>query len=292
MRHDCSPAVILGLTNKKISLSYLAEDRLMVDVTDLDAYWEFDEICDECDKMLLEPKTVSGWLGLPGSQLPRETAKIIGQPAQPARKKGSSAKYSFQDATLMKLGRTLMELGITPHRVRTCIEAVRKHYHNILFGYVSLDVSKHATQEFDETFYLVGAEYPNGFLAFIITEGQLPEYLTASGIKRIEWREAIRVAMLERMKALKSNLPKFDLSMLRPGRPEDYVPPEMGIPESLKARLKARPDEDLDKLAEEGYGLIERRDPGSPAIVQNVSQYLVAQSCELYRYLKLKERSK
>jgi hypothetical protein len=265
----------------------------MIDVTDLDPYFEeLDSIFDEYQQMLLEPKTVSGWLGLPGSQLPRETAKIIGQPAQPARKKGASAKYSFQDAILMKFGRTLMELGITPHRVRSCIEAVRKDYYTVLTGLVSVPYDERVEDEFEATFYLVGAEYPNGFLAFVITEEQLPDYLTASGIKRVEWREAIRVAMLERTKTVKSNFPRLDPSMLRPGRPEDYVPPDKCIPESLKARLKARPDEDLDKLAEEGYRLIERRDPGSPAIVQNVSQYLVAQSCELYRYLKLKERSK
>lgn len=244
-------------------------------------------IFDEYQDMLLEPRIVSSWLGLPGAQLPRETGKIIGQPTHPARKQGASGGYSFEDALLMKLGRTLMELGITPHRVRACIEAVRRDFHYVLTGYFSAPDSD---EGFEDTFYLVGFEYPSGFKAVITTEDKLPLFLTASGIAQFEWSEAVRATMLKQLEAVKSNLPKSDLSMIRAGRPEDYTSPS----EPLGDPVKDRPvkEEDLDKLADEGYGYIDRRDPGLPAIVQNVTRYLQDQSLQLYGYIQRTEAKK
>ena len=125
----------------------------------------------------LDPKAVSTWLALPGSQLPRETGKLIGQPAQPARKKGGSGKYSFLDTILMKLGRRLTELGVTPHRVRACIEAVRKSFDDLVRDYrtVTLDARQIGGEAIEVTedgpFYLVGREYSTGFSVCIVSEG-------------------------------------------------------------------------------------------------------------------------
>jgi len=246
----------------------------MRDTEDLEA------IIDEYESIWVEPKIVSGWLELPGSQLPRETAKIIGQPARPARKKGASAKYSFKDAILMKLGRTLMDLGITPHRVRACVEEVREAFHTVLTGYWSTPLGD---DEGEITLFLVGRETSGGFTVLLVDEEKLSLFITESGLAEVEWRQAIRTAQLKRLEALMKDAPKLDLFMLRLGQSEDYRPPEESV-RQIKARTHSR--EDLDKLAKEEYGQIDRTDPGTPAVVQNVTRYVQDQSRQLYAYIE------
>jgi len=227
---------------------------------DLEAIWE------EYETLFLEPKIVSGWLGLPGSQLPRETTKIIEQPSQPARKKGSSARYSFEDAIRMKLGRTLMDLGVTPHRVRACVEKVREDFHTLITGMWEAEV-EHGYDEHEITLYLVGRETSGGFKAQLVSEEWLTDFLTEKGLAHVEWRKSITAATVKRLQARDAAGTRRKVS-LTPTKP------------------RSRWEVSLDQLAEEGRDLIDGTDPGFPGIVQNVTRFVQDQSIDLYRYIK------
>ena len=127
---------------------------------------------------VLEPNLVSGWLGLPGTQLPRETTKIIGQPTQPAKKKGGSARYSIMDAVLMKLGRRLAEFGVSPHRVRVCMKAVKKSYIKVLTGRMSNRPLPQPIEDIGGPFFLFASESSEGFQATVQLQESLPPFWT------------------------------------------------------------------------------------------------------------------
>lgn len=235
------------------------------------------------DEPILEPKTVSTWLNLPGSQLPRETVKIIGQPAQPARKKGGSACYSIQDALLMKLGRKLMEMGVTPHRVRACVEKVREEFYTVITGYATWPGDEYADYEMEASFYIVGRETSKDFKVVLVPEDMVGSFITEGGLADVEWRAAIRAGMQKRIDDFARNnpRPKLDISMLRPVLPGAPRPPQ-----PKKVPVKSYTPEDMDKWAEEGYDLIDRMDPGSPAIVQNVTRFVQDQHAQLLKHIE------
>lgn len=237
---------------------------------------------EDCDAPILEPKTISTWLNLPGSQLPRETVKIIGQPAQPARKKGGSARYSMQDALLMKLGRKLMEMGVTPHRVRACVEKVHEEFYTVITGCATWPGDEHTDYEMEASFYIVGRETSKDFSVVLVPEDMVGSFITEGGLADVEWRQAVRAAMQKRIDDFDRNnpRPKLDISMLRPVRPGDPRPQPKKIPAKSYTR------EDLDKFAEEGYDLIDRMDPGSPAIVQNVTRFFQDQYARLLKHIE------
>jgi hypothetical protein len=242
----------------------------LMDLSDLDQAWkEADAWFPEFQEKLLEPRIVSGWLGFPGSQLPRETAKIIGQPAQPARKKGASARYTVKDAILMRLGRTLTDMGITPHRVRACVERVRQDYETALCGYEYTWVDADSEEEMEGSFYIVGRETPKGFKVFMIAGDQLDLFITESGLAKVERRKALRKVQQTRMDTV------LERKLSKPDYPK------------LASRERV---EELARLAEEEYGVIDGIDPGSPAIVQNVTKYIGDQSVQLVRYLNAEKQ--
>jgi len=219
----------------------------------------------EFQERLLEPRTVSKWLGLPGAQLPRETAKIIGQPSQPARKKGSSAGYSVKDAILMKLGRTFTEMGITPHRVRACVEKVREVYGTVLWGY-----RPYGPDESEMSYYIVGRETSSGFKVVFVKATELQLVITERGLESVSQKEAFHGTAQGHLESEIRKRPEVNLSTI----------PPTGLDELDR-------EEAMEQLAEQGFG--DQVDPGSPAIVQNVTRYLRDQSMQLFRFLEKAE---
>jgi len=230
---------------------------------------------EDYDLPVLEPKVVSGWLGFPGAQLPRETAKIIGQPAQPARKKGASARYSVKDAILMKFGRTLMDIGITPHRVRACVEKVREYYRIVMAGSDSMSREDSADRGVPTSFYLIGREAVTGFRVGLVAENQVNVLITESGLESDNWRHPIPEDMTKQIKRTLKEMTFGDFLEAR------HAPP---IPSGTQlARIRK-------ELEEVGFRYAFQMDPGSPAIVQNVTRYVQDQTRQLQQYVESVEK--
>jgi hypothetical protein len=214
---------------------------------------------------LLEPKVVSSWLGIPGSQLPRETMKIIGQPKQPAKKKGGSARYSGEDAVLMKLGRKLLELGITPHRVQICVNQVRRLYPPILEDGYPYYIDPDAYEWIQGPFYLVGRETSTGFHAEIVVENELTQWLTQSGLELVEKRMNLQVKLYRSTMNLHARYPELE--------GKDFTVFSGGGEDHLKTSAGSF-------------------DPASPAIIQNVTRFLQENHLLLFKHcLAFKSRT-
>jgi len=247
------------------------------------------QLPEDYDSPALEPKLVAGWLGLPGSQLPRETAKIIGQPAQPARKKGASARYSVKDAVLMKFGRTLTELGVTPHRVRACVEKVRGDYHTVLTGWASTPADEHTDHEFFSTWYIVGREKTRGFKVSLVHEEAIALLITESGIDQVNWRGSIRDEMttelLEAPEDKRVPIPKLWIpAPFDQDEASKRIPKGTLDPRELETSAKGGSSPAWrERLAEDYDGQVY---PGSPAIVQNMTRYVQDQTRQLQAYVE------
>jgi len=76
----------------------------------------------------LRPKVICGWVPSKPNALAHLTSVTIGEPTQKPTTKGSRAKYSRQDAILMRFGKHLLDLGLAPHRVRAMINTVRHEW--------------------------------------------------------------------------------------------------------------------------------------------------------------------
>lgn len=246
---------------------------------------------------VLEPKIVSTWLGLPPTQLPRETMKIIRRAAQPARKKGGSGRYSMQDAVLMKLGRKLMELGITPHRVQLCVEVVRLHYRDVFRGYCERDLADSTVERIPGPLYLVGKEYSTAeaieslgkkfTVEFQFTfHRDLPATLSISPTST---ENALHVLTLE------NPSPDFHVSLQPEGTLAFFLSVDTQVALSILQKLleqSMKRSEGRDRKEIEYFNkalatwYLGGLDPGSPAIVQNVTRFVQDQNQRLLRHIE------
>jgi hypothetical protein len=84
------------------------------------------------EQPMLRPQQVSHYLDIQPPALSRITAYTIGSPARPAKKRGVAAGYSPVDALLIKLGQTLIGLGLMPDKVRQCTGFFRNWIEGVL----------------------------------------------------------------------------------------------------------------------------------------------------------------
>jgi len=78
------------------------------------------------------PKFVAGFLGIPGSRLPKETLNTIKRAAKPPIRRGGKGMYSWLDILLMSLGSQLLNNGLSPLKTQDCISTVRDWIQSIL----------------------------------------------------------------------------------------------------------------------------------------------------------------
>jgi hypothetical protein len=127
-------------------------------------------------KPLLPPQFVSQHLGVSGSRLPRITANTIGAPAEPSKKRGGAAGYSFLDIMMIRLGSTLLDLGLLPRRTVACISEVRnwilKTAQDPKLG------SNDADSLLKEKLFLLGQEADSGFQVRLVDIKKLGKSLT------------------------------------------------------------------------------------------------------------------
>jgi len=64
-------------------------------------------------------------LGVKGSALPRLVYNTIGAATDPPKMRGAAGGYSHLDVALIRLGRSLLNIGLLPHRTRVCLDSVR-----------------------------------------------------------------------------------------------------------------------------------------------------------------------
>jgi len=126
--------------------------------------YDFDAAC-------LEPKTLCSWLDIKGNYLGHEEAVTIGHPTQPPKKRGQGAGRSLKDGLLIAFGRTLISMGITPQRVRVCVDAVRKKWHLIEPDDIDLDSDLLQSQPPD--YFLLAGEEQTGFKADLIPQDKV-----------------------------------------------------------------------------------------------------------------------
>jgi hypothetical protein len=79
----------------------------------------------------LTPKQVCNYLRINGNYLGHEVKVTIGFPSRSPEKRGQSAGYSPRDVILIEMGRRLIAMGITPHRVKSCIQAVLQKWGDV-----------------------------------------------------------------------------------------------------------------------------------------------------------------
>jgi hypothetical protein len=72
------------------------------------------------------PHFVSKHLGVSGARLPRIASNTIGTPAEPSKKRGGPGSYSYLDIMMIRLGSTLLDLGLLPRRTVACTSEVRR----------------------------------------------------------------------------------------------------------------------------------------------------------------------
>jgi len=87
----------------------------------------------------IKPKLICEWVPSKANALTHFTSVTIGEPAHKPTTKGSGAKYSRQDAILMRFGKHLLELGLAPHRVRSLINDVRNEWDDKLVPILNKD---------------------------------------------------------------------------------------------------------------------------------------------------------
>ena len=136
--------------------------------------YDFDEAC-------LEPKTLCSFLGIKGNYLGHEVAITIGHPKEPPKKRGQSAGYSLKNGVLITFGRPLISMGITPQRVRVCVDAVLNKW-NLIEPDI-LDLDNEMAQRAGSNHFLLASEQRSGFEAELVPQeqalariGALPAY--------------------------------------------------------------------------------------------------------------------
>ncbi len=78
------------------------------------------------------PKDVCSIVGIAAHSLSRQTAYLIGEPAEPAFKPGASAKYSILDILLLALGRHLTDLGLPVATAKQATEDTRAWFEDVV----------------------------------------------------------------------------------------------------------------------------------------------------------------
>ena len=134
----------------------------------------------DLEKPILKPQTVSGFLGIPGSQLPRETANTIKSPARPPTKRGEAGGYSYLDVILIKLGRNLLRCGLLPSRTQAALDEVKEWFNSV--------IADPRLGKTDEDFlvekkgmFLVAKQTETEFIPEMKNSKQLAEVLAGSG---------------------------------------------------------------------------------------------------------------
>ena len=118
----------------------------------------------------LPPKFVAGYLGIPGSRLPRETMNTIRKATKPPVRRGGKGWYSWLDLLLMRLGGMLLENGLLPAKTQACIETVRHWMQEIS------EDPRLGTDEFDserQLRWLIGKRTDEGFNVILGDEDDL-----------------------------------------------------------------------------------------------------------------------
>jgi hypothetical protein len=142
----------------------------------------------------LDPKDVCGWLGIKGNYLGHEVAVTIGHPTEPPRKRGQKARYSVRDVVGISLGRELLRLGITPARIRTCVELMRTNWDLVAPTILDLDAGE---SSMPLRRWLLAGESATDFEAMLIETHELVKRL---GLP-LGFRESPRPAIVHNVSA-------------------------------------------------------------------------------------------
>jgi hypothetical protein len=120
----------------------------------------------------LEPQDVCKFLGIKGNYLGHEVQVTIGAPSSPPLKRGQKAGYSAQDAILVYFGHYLIQMGITPRRVKECVVAFRTHWPDIAPP-EWIDIDDGSWADSRKHMFLMGTEDQRGFYAVVIPQEDL-----------------------------------------------------------------------------------------------------------------------
>ena len=127
---------------------------------------------------MLRPQQVSQYLGIPPSALSRQTAYTIGSATIPPGKRGAAAGYSTVDALLINLGRTLIDLGLMPHKAKQCTDKVRTWLEGVFSDPRYYEIPRDSDFEVEYMWwFLIGQYSEKGFEVELINKGALVERL-------------------------------------------------------------------------------------------------------------------
>jgi len=106
----------------------------------------------------LNPKTLCSWLGIPGNRLGHFVSVTIEAPTEIPRKRGQAGRYSYQDAVLIRLGMKLLNMGITPTRIRACVKVVKAAWESLYPRDLDIDEESWSSPTPTGGAFLVGTE--------------------------------------------------------------------------------------------------------------------------------------